>query len=350
MVFWVIYLTTPNRKAIIEKATELYYRDMAKSGIENFNTPEIEELREGGYLSSSQSALMRNLESKNVEWKDYNENLENFADFQFDSSEAMRTTCFISGSRGVGKSDVCMRIAQELHNEGITVIVFDPSCDWVKRSSIEQYITLKPYSDLPIPETSTIFDISRLTPNESQRCVERFCKTLFEFQIDNSMKRFYLIFEEAQIYFPLSALSSKNTQNTMRLLTVGRNFNVSMCAISQFPALISKELVKHSGQLFLGYASEPNTVRYWSGIIGKSAEKLKDLQNGEFVYYCRNKIGLTEIEPYESEVCKTQIQIPEVQPTEPIKGKEQISTMPFLRVGMVGGFVLLFLYVISKMR
>jgi len=275
--------------------------------------PELSELSESGYLSSARSSLMHNLETKNGEWIHSGSELENFVDFQFDNAEAMQTTSFISGSRGVGKSDVCMRIAEQLQNEGIIIIAFDPSCDWLKRSNIEKYITVKSYSDLPIPETSTIFDISRLTPNEAQRRVEQFCKKLFEFQLDNSAKRFYLIFEESQIYFPLSALSSKNTQNIMRLLTVGRNFGVSMCAISQFPALISKELVKHSGQLFLGYASEPNTIRYWSGIIGKHTEKLRDLQNGEFIYYCRNKIDKIQIEPFENNILKTRISLPEPQ-------------------------------------
>jgi hypothetical protein len=342
---------TPTKEAVYAESLRLWKNDLYRHGYDELgtNNPTQEELKASGFYQAALSSLMTNTEKKNEQWIHNGSELET-SEFQFNTKEGMATTTFVSGSRGVGKSDVCMRIAQELNNEGITVIVFDPSCDWVKRSSIEQYLTVKSCSDLPIPETSTIFDISRLTPNEAQRCVERFCKTLFEFQIDNSMKRFYLIFEEAQIYFPLSALSSKNTQNTMRLLTVGRNFGVSMCAISQFPALVSKELVKHSGQLWIGCCAEPNTIAYWKGILGKKAEDLKTLQNGQFVYYCRNKISLTEIEPYESEVCKTQIQIPEVQPTEPIKGKEEISTMPFLRVGMVSGFVLLFLYVISKMR
>jgi hypothetical protein len=330
---------TPTKEEIERRAKELYYHDMAKSGIQNFNTPEISELSESGYLSSARSSLMHNLETQHSEWIHSGSESENFVDFQFDDAEAMRTTSFVSGSRGVGKSDIAMRIAQELQNERITVIVFDPSMDWLKRSSIEQYFTVKPFSDLPIPDHSMIFDISQLTPNGIQRSVEQFCKMLFEYQVINSVKRFYLIFEESQIYFPLSALSSKNTQNTMRLLTVGRNFGVSMCAISQFPALVSKELVKHAGQLFLGCVSEPNTVRYWSGIIGKHAEKLKELQNGQFVYYCRNKISLTGIEPYESEVRKTQIVIPQSAPIEPIKQNQNISMVPFLRLAMLLFFI-----------
>ena len=336
---------TPTKEAVYAESLRLWKNDLYRHGYDQLgqNNPTEEELKESGFYSAALSSLMTSTEKKNEQWIHSGSELET-SEFQFNTKEGMATTTFVNGSRGIGKTDLCMKIADQLMKEGIIVVVFDPSCDWVKRSSIERYFTIKPFSDLPIPETSTIFDISRLTPNDSQRFVERFCKTLFEFQIDNSVKRFYIIFEEAQIYFPLSALSSKNTQNTMRLLTVGRNFNVSMCAISQFPALISKELVKHAGQLFIGYASEPNTLNYWKGILGKKAEDLKTLQNGQFIYYCRNKIGLTEIASYESEVRKTQIQIPEVQPTEPITCPRTPDTNTAIaRLMIVGFFAILLL-------
>jgi len=337
-------MTTPTRTEIEQYARELWHRDRARSGDPSFDiNPELGELSENGYLSVARSELMRDT-ARNVseEWKGYNENLEAVVDFQFDRAEAMRTTTFVSGSRGVGKSDVCMRIAEQLQNEGITIISFDPSMDWLKRSSIQQYFTVKPYFDCPIPDTSTIFDISRLTPNQAQQHVEQFSKKLFEFQLDNSAKRFYLIFEEAQIYFPLNSLRSLRRQNSMRVLTVGRNVNVSMCAISQFPSLIDKELIKNCGQVWIGYTSEFNTLKYWKGILGKRTEKLKGLQNGEFIYYCRNKIGLTEIEPYDNTTFKTEIPQPSILP-EPIKGKEQLSIVPFLKLGMILCFVILFL-------
>jgi len=341
----------PKKEKVLERARELYAQHCYRNGCpELANTnPECSELLESGFYQAALSSLMTSTETKNEQWLKEAESVET-SEFQFDAKEAMQTTCFVSGSRGVGKSDICMRIAEQLQNHGIIVIVFDLSCDWLKRSSIEQYFTVKPYSDLPIPETSMIFDISMLTPNQAQRSVEQFCKKLFEFQVDNSAKRFYVVFEESQIYFPLNSLRSLKTQNSMRLLTVGRNFNVSMCAVSQFPSLIDKEMIKNCGQIWIGYTSELNALKYWKGILGKRTEKLKGLQNGEFTYYFRNKISLTKIEPYETTIQKQQIVIPEPEQTEPIKEKEQISAMPFLRVGMVGGFVLLFLYVISKMR
>jgi hypothetical protein len=314
---------TPTRSEIIELAKELYFNDMAKSGIQNFNNPEPNELAESGYTQTARSTLMRDQYRSQIENKDYVENLE---DFKFDLNEAMQTTCFISGSRGIGKSDIAMYIVDRLTNEDIICIAFDSSMDWLKRSSISRYITVKPYSDLKIPDQNTIVDMSMLTPNQQQQCVERFCEKLFQHQIETECRtRFYVVFEESQIFFPLNSLRSKNTQNSMRLLTIGRNINTSICAISQFPSLIDCELRKNAQQIYIGTTSETNTVQYWKAMIGKNAEQLKDLQNGEFLYYCRNKLSKIQIEPYENRTTKTRIAIPEPKPIEPLKTTPQTN-------------------------
>ena len=336
-------MTCPTKEEIERRAREIYARDCYRNGVPELadTNPETSELRENGCWPQAVSELMRD-ESKteSAEWENYNENLENSSDLTFDVKEGMATTTFISGSRGIGKSDVAMKIADQLMKEGILVVAFDPSTDWVKRSGITEYLKADSLSDLPIPGHSMIVDTSMLTPMRQQQTVEWFCKRLFEFQL-HSTKRFYLVFEEAQIFFPLNSLRSLKTQNTMRILTTGRNFNVSLCAISQFAATIDKELVKHAGQIFLGYAAEANTLAYWKGILGKKAEDLKTLQNGQFIYFNRNKISLTEIEPYETTIQKQHIVIPEPERTQLIKPKEQISVVPFLKLGMIVGFAIL---------
>lgn len=245
-------MTTPNKKQILEKALELWKTDQYRNGCSELAemNPEISELKEGGYFSQAVSELMRdNAKADLAEFEDYVKALENLT-FSFDTIEGMATTTFISGSRGTGKSDVGMYVVDRLSSEGIICVVFDSSLDWLKRSSISRYVTVQPYSVLEVPNESTVFDISLLTPLEQQRTVESFCKKLFECQL-NSDKRYYVIFEESQIFFPLNSLRSKKTQNSMRILTVGRNVNTSVCAVSQFPALIDKELIKHSSQIYI---------------------------------------------------------------------------------------------------
>jgi hypothetical protein len=226
--------------------------------MQNVNTPEDSELMEDGFYQQAVSELMTSIERKNEQWLKESENMES-SEFRFDIKEGMATTTFITGSRGIGKSDICMKIADQLMKKDILVVVFDCSGDWVKRSGISEYLKAEPFSDLAIPDQNVIVDTSMLTPMQQQQCVERFCKRLFEFQL-HSTQRHYLVFEEAQIFFPLNSLRSLKTQNTMRILTTGRNFGVSLCAISQFAATIDKELVKNAAQIFLGYASELNTL------------------------------------------------------------------------------------------
>jgi len=334
----------PKKEKVLDRARELYVQHCYRNGcpdLANVN-PEDSELAESGFVAVARSELMTSMETKNEQWLKESESVET-SRFQFDTKEGMATTTFITGSRGIGKSDIAMRIVDKLKNEGVICIVFDPSTDWIQRSSVSQYSTTKPFCDLRIPETSTLFDISQLTPIEQQRIVENFSKKLFEYQLSNSAKRFYLVFEESQIYFPLNSLRSLKTQNSMRVLTVGRNVNISTCAISQFPSLIDKELIKNCGQIWIGYTSELNALKYWKGILGKRTEKLKGLQNGEFIYYCRNNISKIQIEPYEAMIQKQRISISEIQPTQPIKPKEQISAIPFLRLGMVICFTVLLL-------
>jgi len=316
---------TPTKTDILTKAIELFHIDRAMHNDPSFSiTPTEQELKENGYLSAAQSELMRDNYKQAIESKDFYD-LENFADFQFDIKEGMQTTTFISGSRGVGKSDIAMQIVDQLTREGITCIVFDSSRDWFHRSSTNQYVTVQPHSDLPIPSGNMIFDLSLLTPSEQQQCVERFCKKLFEHQINNMANKYYIVFEEAQLYFPLNSIRAKRYQNSARVLTVGRNVGISLLAVSQFPALCDKELIKNAQQIYIGCTSEPNTLAYWKGIF-KSAEQLKDLQNGEFLYYCRNKLSRIQIEPYENNTPKRRITIPEPQAIIPDLPKQTCDT------------------------
>lgn len=321
---------TPTKSEILAKAIELFHSDRLKNGDPSFDiTPTEQELKESGFWSVAVSELLRDKYKVQVEGKDFYDS-ENFEDFQFDPTEAMQTTTFISGSRGVGKSDIAMYIVDQLTKENIICIAFDSSLDWLKRSSIAQYITAKPYSVLEIPEENTIFDLSFLTPLEQQRTVESFCKKLFERQIQNMANKYYLVFEEAQVYFPLNSIRAKRYQHSARVLTVGRNIGISLIGISQFPALIDKELIKNAQQIYIGTTSEPNTLAYWRGILGKNADQLKELENGQFVYYCRNKLSRIQIEPYENRTPKTQIAIPEPQFIEPLKTQNGSSISSIL--------------------
>jgi hypothetical protein len=313
---------TPTKTEILAKASELYFNDMAKSGINNFNNPEPNELAESGYIQTARSTLMRDQYRSMVENKDYMENLEDFA---IDIEQLFESNGLILGSRHTGKSDVAMLIADKCMEKGSIVVCFDPSQDWQNRSSIPSFQTLtSPYINT-IPIESTIFDISLLSPNQSQQIVESFCGKLFRQQAETpDRKKYLVVFEESHVYFPQGCMRAKAYQNTVKLLSVGRNLGISCLLISQFSSMLDKFAIKHSvSQTYLGFTKEFNDLKYLRSLLGSDVEQLTKLNDGEFLYLTRNDLSKINIEPYESNIHKQEIfsKIPQLEPLKPIQQK-----------------------------
>jgi len=334
-------MATPRKSEILLKATELFHNQRCKNGDPAFSiTPTEQELAENGFIQTARSMLMTDQNRSQVEGKDYTENLE---DFNFDVSEALQNGIYTVGTRGCGKSDLNMMLSERLMKQGVIVLVFDPSMDWLKRSNVSKYVTVQPFTPITIPTESMIYDLSLLTLPEQKSYVERFNRALFEHQINNGSQWYFCIFEEAHQYFPQGCLRAKAFQYSVRLLTQGRNFRISMALVTQFSSMLDKDTLKFMQQRFFGASNEPNDLRYLHGFLGKDAEQLKTLDNGSFLYFNKGKISKVSIEPYKCENTKTEIAIPQSAPIEAIKGKEQINAMPFLRLGLVICFIVLLL-------
>ncbi len=342
---------TPKRSEIIKLAMQLYFEDCYKHGSQNPNNPEINELRESGYLATAQSELLRNgVKADLTEFKNYADQTENSENFQIDVSEALATGTYTCGSRNSGKSDLNMMIADVLMRENVIVLVFDPSMDWLKRSSISKYLTVQPYTKISIPNESMIYDLSVLTLADQKRFVENFNRALFDYQICNGSTWYFLIYEESHQYFPQGCMRAKAFQYSVRLLTQGRNFKISMGLITQFSSTLDKDTMKFMGQRFFGFSNEPNDLKYLGGFIDNS-DQLKTLENGEFVYYHRNKISKINIEPYESDISKTQIMPNVSEIVEPIKQKQRNNNLNVCATMLMFMFWFgLAIYAISQFR
>jgi len=306
----------------LAKAKQLWHENRAKKGDPSYDiNPELEELRESGFISLAQSELMRDkhraeIESQYVDFPHH---------FTVDLSKLYEANGLILGSRHTGKSDVAMLICDKAVKENAVVVCFDPSLDWIQRSSIAHYMKVEPYTLLDVPSENIIFDISLLSPIQQQKSVETFSKRLFENQAESSDRKQYLvIFEEAHTYFPQGCMRAKSLQNTVRLLSVGRNVDIACILISQFAAMLDKFAIKHStSQAWFGYTREPNDIKYLRQILGEETKELTKLEDGKFLYLKRNGITKIQIEPYESSVAKTEVKpsVPQIQ--EQIKPKPQ---------------------------
>lgn len=329
----------PKREEILAHARELFFQQSYRSGIQNVNNPEDSELLEGGFYQQAVSELMTSVERKNEKW--INTVSEN-SDFTVDVQQLFESNALVLGSRHTGKSDIAMMISDKVMLEKAVVVVFDPSLDWIARSSIPRVMKVEPYSVLDVPCESTIFDISLLSPSQQQRTVENFSEKLFQSQASNpERKACVVIFEEAHTYFYQGCMRSKNLANCVRVLSVGRNVSIGCVLISQFASMLDKFAIKHStSQAWFGFTREPNDLNYLKQILGSDVKELSKLKDGQFLYLTRKGLSKINIEPYQSVIQKQQITIPEPQPlpTNEPRPRASDSTIAIARLVLMAIF------------
>jgi hypothetical protein len=321
----------PKREQILERARELYLQQCVRNGIPEI-TPEDNELLENGFYAQAKSELMMSLDRKYEEFKDY---VENFEDFSVNLKQLFESNGLILGSRHCGKSDLAMQISDKAIEHDAIVCVFDPSTDWLARSSLKRYARIEANTVLEVPSESVIFDISLLSPNQQRQIVENFSKTLFEHQAKALNRRQYLIiFEEAHTYFYQNVMKAKASANSVRMLSVGRNVSIATLLISQFVSTLDKFCVKHAiSQVWLGFTKEFNDLKYLRSLLGSNVEQLTKLNDGEFLYLTRNGIQKIAIEPYNSATPKTQISAKIPEPTlTPIAIKQNYNNTAMLNL------------------
>ena len=339
----------PKRNEVIELAKRQWHSDRAKTGDPSFDiNPELSELYESGYLASAKSSLMHNLETQHAEWIN---GVSETSDFEVDVDTLFESNALILGSRHTGKSDLAMMICDKAMPKNAIVVCFDPSLDWVTRSSIKQYVKVEPHAVLDVSCESVIYDMSLCSPLDQQKIVENFARILFEHQAQASnRKQYLLIFEESHTYFYQNVMRSKNAVNSVRMLSVGRNVGIACLLISQFASFLDKFCVKHSlSQAWFGFSKEPNDLAYLKQILGSDVKELPKLKDGEFVYLTRKGLSKIHIESYESQIVKTEVRpsVSQCAPIEPIKSAHlENTTIALLKFGMLAFFALLFLKVL----
>jgi hypothetical protein len=235
------------------------------------------------------------------------ETLSTTKGFSFSVEEAMKTGFYISGTPGSGKSDVAMRCADRLREAGVTVMVWDPSQDWLERYKPITYqvkFMNPPYSFDKLQLKDVIFDTSTLTVLQMQEVIDHFCWLLYTFQakkLKEDRKPFFLLFEEAQIVAPQGAMRAKRLQNVMRVITVGRNYKIRVGLVTQFASTVDKDCVKSTKQRYFGWTDEMNDVSYIGKIVGEDqAKSLRYYKAGEFLYNfpAQNVLDKIYNEPY----------------------------------------------------
>lgn len=296
-------MTTPSKQDIIEKAFELHHKRNRVSNI----TPELEELKESGTYEEAKRELMRNDHS----YRDYIEQqareLGLIDDkvlvkqtkpmpFTVDLDELMETGLVVTGSSGSGKTFLGFTVVDRLMNNYIIIYVIDPSQKW-RLSSVPNRLTITYPMALTFQDgnakggkpirNGTVFDVSFLTYPQRVEFTETFCKWLMDARKKSHRRpRTVVVFEESQLYFYQGSMRSlKRQSNAVELITNGRNFNIRFIAITQFPSMVDKLLIKTTRQRFFGWTSEKNDREYIEETVGEEiGEQLRLLESREFMY------------------------------------------------------------------
>ncbi len=231
--------------------------------------------------------------------------------FSFDLGEAMRTGIFISGTSGYGKTNLAFHLVNEMMRNGVGVNVFDPSQAWRNSGMpiVHQFRDYESFSAKDYPrEKSIVYDISLLYVEQQKEVMTSIVRDMFNrsTRLRNRPRRVF-VFEECQLLVPQGRLQSNEAQEVLRMMTVGRNFNLRFILITQRPATVDKTAVSLCGQKYLGRVDELNDIRYLRNWIGDWVEKLPSLNIGEFVYSKGN----------EPNVIRTPLFVPMVPPKKP---------------------------------
>ncbi|MCP8313085.1 MAG: ATP-binding protein [archaeon] len=222
--------------------------------------------------------------------------------FPFDVKKARARGIFISGGKQSGKTNLAKVLADyqmkqppfEYENrfyEKTIVKVFDPSQSWVQESSIPHYQEVTNIRE-PILNSITgscIFDISRMYPFDQRIFISEILGADFNFIVNKRIPVWIVyIIEEAQLVVPSLSLRSLFAQETLRTITVGRNYGMTVSLLTQFPAMVDTTTIKACGQGYFGLAWEVNDLNKLRAFVRWDKDKVWDtfpkLEVGEFVY------------------------------------------------------------------
>lgn len=183
----------------------------------------------------------------------------------------------VFGIRGSGKSHLTAEVIEMIRTKSSKTIVFDVADEWGGHfvSSYNNYLEYKKrYTNF-----KTL--VVKFSIDEPIEIISEIADQIIR-DVYNDGLPTTLVFEEAQILFPLHGTSPLR----QRLIMIGRHRNISIVANTQRPAQIYKGLLSQSEHVFCGKLFEKNDIQYLSGTIGKqNAEKLPTLKDHYFIEF-----------------------------------------------------------------
>jgi hypothetical protein len=313
----------PTRQEVMELATELFYQEAFKHDCKNPNTPEDQELLEGGFYQTAKSMLMADrARAETEQYNEYADQAENFADFKFNVEQSLEKGTTIVGGRGCGKTNTAKQIVKKLQDHGYVIRVYDNSQAW-RQSSVKNLVMVTPNNNFePVYSESYVFDISLLSIEDQKEFIEtQISNDYYEAVAQSEAERTWrvYVFEEAEL-----TLGKNRSPTMLQFCSIGRNFKLSFVAVAQRFQMLNTDLISLSGQLYCGCFHEDNDLKKLKNWLGAETERLKKLELGQFAYYSDGKIELMQCDKFTDNVETVNIQ-PTTTP-QPLPNTQPIQT------------------------
>lgn len=214
--------------------------------------------------------------------------IEDQRPFPFDLNEGLRSGLFIAGGKGIGKTNLGKQIAEIYLQHGHIVKVFDISQQWLKSSLPYYQVINQDTTAIDIDfNKSCVFDLSLLYAEDIKQSIAKVVEKefLIQAQLPEEQRHWHIyFFEEAQMLVPQNRLKSKEAQELLRLMTVGRNFKLGYVLLTQRPATVDTTAIELCYQRYFGRCDGENDLSKIENWIRNRIEELPQLKIGEFLY------------------------------------------------------------------
>jgi hypothetical protein len=174
---------------------------------------------------------------------------------------------FVSGQRGSGKSYWTKRLSTILPR----CVIFDTLGEY---PADKRFFEIEPFVDfLAADKANPQFFTVSFSPVDPQEDFETFCRAIL------ARGDIYLIMEE------LDTVSTPyyTPYEFAKLIKYGRHFEIQIVGVSRRAAEISRLYTSQASRFVIFNQVEPNDLKYWRSIIGKTANDLPNMPDYHFI-------------------------------------------------------------------
>jgi len=197
------------------------------------------------------------------------------------------------------QKNVLMTVLSNLNNKiNFDELIFNISNEennskWDLISKIERLKKLKLYSANPTPLTdivqygkASILSLKGVEPYVRETLVTGLLTQLFDARKKNEIPPFFLVLEEIHNFAPQSGSGpAQKSLNIIRTIAgEGRKFGLGLCAISQRPAKVDKNVLSQCGTQIVMKVTNPNDLKSilasCEGLDSSSTDEVAQLNIG----------------------------------------------------------------------